>query len=55
MSFLKGMALGVAAGAIAGAILTPKPKHRCLRMRKSADKAAKSIGELVDSIIAVLI
>lgn len=55
MSFVKGMAVGVLTGAIAGVVLMPKPRHQCRHMRKSADKAARSIGELVDSIISVLV
>jgi gas vesicle protein len=55
MSFIKGMIVGVVTGVVAGMVVMPKPKRRCAHMRKSADKAARSIGELVDSIIAVLV
>ena len=55
MSFIKGMAIGIVTGAIAGVVMMPKPKRRCARMHKSADKAARSIGELVDSIISVIV
>ena len=55
MSFIKGMVVGVVTGAVAGVVMMPKPKRRCAHMKKSADKAARSIGELVDSILAVVI
>ena len=55
MSFIKGMAVGLVTGAVTGIVLMPKPKRRCMHMRKSADKAARSIGELVDSIISVIV
>ena len=55
MSFIKGMVVGVVTGALAGVVMMPKPKRRCAHMKKSADKAARSIGELVDSILAVVI
>ena len=55
MSFIKGMAVGLVTGAVTGIVLMPKPKRRCMHMRKSADKAARSIGELVDSSISVIV
>ncbi|MBQ4047438.1 MAG: hypothetical protein IKC99_01675 [Clostridia bacterium] len=55
MAFIKGMVVGVVTGALAGVVMMPKPKRRCAHMRKSADKAARSIGELVDSIISVIV
>ncbi|MBR5519976.1 MAG: hypothetical protein IKU55_04585 [Clostridia bacterium] len=55
MSFIKGMVVGVVTGAVAGVVMMPKPKRRCAHMKKSADRAARSIGELVDSILAVVI
>ena len=54
MSFIKGMAAGMAAAAVAGFIVMPKPRKYAVHMKRSADKAAKSIGELVDSVISVL-
>ena len=55
MAFIKGIVVGVVTGAVAGVVMMPKPKRRCAHMRKSADKAARSIGELVDSIISVIV
>ncbi len=54
MSFIKGMAAGMAAAAVAGFIVMPKPRKYAVHMKRSADKAAKSIGELVDSVISVI-
>ncbi len=55
MSFVKGVAVGLVAGMAAGVIVMPKPKKACGRMKKSADRAARSIGDLVDSIISVVV
>jgi gas vesicle protein len=53
MSFMKGMAVGIVAGAIAGVVLTPKPKKFGMRLKKTASKAARNIGDMVDNIISV--
>ena len=52
MTFMKGVAAGMIAGAIAGAVLMPKPKRFGARMKKTANKAARSVGEMVDNIIS---
>ncbi len=54
MSFIKGMAAGIVAGAAISMALMPKPKRFTHQLKKSADRAAHSLGELVDSVISVI-
>lgn len=54
MSFIKGMAAGVVAGAVISMALMPKPKRFTNQLKKSADRAAHSLGDLVDSVISVI-
>ncbi len=51
-SFIKGMAAGIVAGAIAGVALTPKPKSYGVRMKKTAARAAKNLGDIVDNVVS---
>lgn len=54
MNFIKGMAAGMAVAAVAGFVILPKPRKYALHMKKSADRAARSIGDLVDTVVSVL-
>lgn len=52
MSFMKGMAAGIVAGAIAGVVLTPKPKKHGMKLKKTASRAVRNIGDMVDNIVS---
>jgi len=54
MSFFKGMAAGLLVGAVAGAVITPKPKRYAAQMKKTADKAVQSIGDLVENVMSIM-
>jgi gas vesicle protein len=54
MSFIKGMAAGLVVGAVAGVILTPKPKRYAAQMKRTADRAVRGIGDLVDNVMSVI-
>ena len=54
MSFIKGMAAGIVAGAVLSMVAMPKPKRYASHVRREAGRAASSIGDLVDSVISVL-
>lgn len=53
MSFMKGMAAGIVAGAIAGVILTPKPKKFNTRLKKTAGRTVRNISDMVDNIVSI--
>jgi len=54
MSFIKGIATGFIAGAVVSMAVMPKPKRYGSHLRRSANRTAHSIGDLVDSVISVL-
>lgn len=46
--FLRGMGLGMAAGAALGMALAPRRRH--MDLKKAASQAVKSVGEAVESL-----
>jgi hypothetical protein len=46
------MAAGIVAGTIAGVMMTPKPKNYGTHMKKTAGRAARNIGDIVDNIVS---
>ena len=45
--FLRGMGVGVLAGAAIGAVMMPKKKHS---MKATAGKALKTVGEVMENL-----
>ena len=54
IAFIKGMATGLLVGAVAGVVLTPKPRRYAAQMKKTAEKAVQSIGDLVENVMSIM-